>query len=191
MNMNNKVRICLVAAMFLGVAAFGFGQDSAEQPDSGNQQERQHPPEAPPPPRTPEANPRPSQALQEKPQKPEKQEIPKQQKEQPKPGQEEQRSPAHQGKISPHTKTAHIPDPQFKANFGQQHRFTVNRVITTTTIVPRQTQFVFAGYTFVFLDPWPAGWLLTDDCYIDFVDEEYFLFDVLHPGVRVALFVAE
>jgi YD repeat-containing protein len=24
------------------------------------------------------------------------------------------------------------------------------------TIVPNQTQFVYAGYTFIFLDPWPA-----------------------------------
>lgn len=58
-------------------------------------------------------------------------------------------------------------------------------------IVRRQTRFVFAGYTFVFLDPWPAGWLLSDDCFVDFVDEQYFLFDVLHPGVRVALLVVE
>jgi hypothetical protein len=41
----------------------------------------------------------------------------------------------------------------------------------------------------VFVDPWPAGWLVSDECYVDYVDGEYFLFDVLHPGVRVALSV--
>jgi hypothetical protein len=41
------------------------------------------------------------------------------------------------------------------------------------------------------LDPWPEGWLFTDDCFIDFVDDGYFLFDVSHPGVRVALLVVE
>jgi hypothetical protein len=64
-------------------------------------------------------------------------------------------------------------------------------VIATTTIVPNQTQFVFAGYTFIFLDPWPPDWLFTDDCYADNVGDEYFLFDLLHPGIRVALFVVE
>jgi hypothetical protein len=34
------------------------------------------------------------------------------------------------------------------------------------------------GKTFVFLDPWPAGWLLADDPYVDFVNEQYSLFDV-------------
>jgi hypothetical protein len=62
-------------------------------------------------------------------------------------------------------------------------------VISTTTVVPNQTQFVFAGYTFIFLDPWPADWLLSDECYIDYVDDEYFLFDAFYPGIRVALFV--
>jgi len=35
----------------------------------------------------------------------------------------------------------------------------------------------------------PSEWLLTDYCYIDFVEDEYFLFDVLYPGIRVTLFV--
>ncbi len=96
---------------------------------------------------------------------------------------------AQQEKARPTGKSAHIPDPQFKAHFGKQHTFAVNRVVTTTTIVPNQTQFVYSGYTFTFLDPWPADWLFADDCYIDYVDDEYFLFDVFHPGIRVALFV--
>jgi hypothetical protein len=39
------------------------------------------------------------------------------------------------------------------------------------------------------VDAWPAGWAYTDDCYIDYIDGEYFLFDLLHPGVRIAVFV--
>lgn len=88
-------------------------------------------------------------------------------------------------------RTAHIPDSQFKAKFGHPHSFAVNRVVTQITIIPRQTQFVYGGYTFVFLDPWPAAWMFTDDCYIDYVDDQYFLFDPLHPEIRVALLVAE
>jgi len=193
--------IAFFLGLFLCWAASSYAQDGAQQPDSNKQQERQRPPEAPPAARAPEAT-RPSEGQQEeKPQKPEKQEAPKpekqentkQSKEQPKPGQPEPGQQEHgrvqQGKASPHGKSAHIPDPQFKANFGRQHAFPVNRVVTQTTIVPDQTQFVYAGYTFVFLDPWPSDWLLTDDCYIDYVDDQYFLLDVFHPGVRVALFV--
>ena len=27
------------------------------------------------------------------------------------------------------------------------------------------------------------------NCYIDYIDGEYFLFDLLHPGIRIAVFV--
>jgi type IV secretory pathway VirB10-like protein len=80
-----------------------------------------------------------------------------------------------------------IPDKDFKAHFGQEHKFSVKQVVTTTTIVPNQTRFVYTGYTFVFADPWPAGWAMDDDCYIDYVDGAYFLLDPEHPGVQIAL----
>ena len=82
-----------------------------------------------------------------------------------------------------------IPDQKFKQSFGREHTVKVNRIITTTTIVPGQTQFVYAGTPFVFLDPWPAGWAFTDDCYIDFVDDEYVLVNPYHPGIYVTLMV--
>ena len=84
-------------------------------------------------------------------------------------------------------KGGRIPDKDFKAHFGQEHKFSVRQVVTTTTIVPNQTRFTYTGYTFVFVDPWPAGWAMSDDCYIDYVDGAYFFFDVAHPGVRIAL----
>ena len=82
-----------------------------------------------------------------------------------------------------------IPDEKFKQNFGRQHTVKVNKIITTTRIVPGQTQFVYAGTPFVFLDPWPADWAFTDDCYIDFVNDEYVLVNPYHPGVYVTLMV--
>lgn len=82
-----------------------------------------------------------------------------------------------------------IPDRDFHAHFGREHSFTVKRVITTTRIVPNQTQFVYSGYTFIFVDPWPDDWSLDDDCYIDSDGDEYFLVDAVHPGVQVALTV--
>lgn len=80
-----------------------------------------------------------------------------------------------------------IPDKDFKTHFGQEHKFNVRTVVTTTRIVPNQTRFVYTGYTFVFVDPWPAGWALDDDCYIDYINGGYYLIDFAHPGVQIAL----
>jgi len=84
----------------------------------------------------------------------------------------------------PAGKGGHIPDDKFRAHFGNGHHFSARGVI-----VAGQPQFRYGGYTFEFVDVWPVGWAYTDDCYIDYIDGEYFLFDLLHPGVRIALFV--
>jgi len=34
-----------------------------------------------------------------------------------------------------------------------------------------------------------VGWAYTDDVYIDFIDGEYYMFNLRHPGVRVAVTV--
>jgi hypothetical protein len=116
--------------------------------------------------------------------KPPKQEQPREEQAKPR-----EQKPEHPGQQAQHArpagKSAHIPDDKFRAHFGRQHTFVVNRPV----VVQGQPQFVFSGYTFVLLDPWPVEWVYTDDCYIDYIDGDYFLFDVLHPGVRIALFV--
>ena len=83
-----------------------------------------------------------------------------------------------------------IKDTDYQAHFGRSHSFTVHQVITTTTIVPHQTQFVYSGYSFIFLAPWPSEWVLTDPCYVDYVDGEYVLIDLAHPGMTIALEIA-
>lgn len=203
-----RVQVGATVTLLLSLAMFCHAQQADQDSDQSTQVPNK-PHEVSPPPQQPEvsppqgqqeANPR-KEVPEAKPPKNERQEMPQpRRKEQPKAEEQqkrnEQQTPSHpQGGMSnqatqrPVGKSAHIPDSQFKTNFGRSHTFTVNRVITTTTVVPNQTQFVFSGFTFVFLDPWPADWLFTDECFIDFVDEQYFLFDVLHPGTRVALFV--
>jgi hypothetical protein len=81
-----------------------------------------------------------------------------------------------------------IPDDKFRAHFGRQHTFHVQR---TQVINNPQPVVVFGGYSFQLIDVWPAEWAFDDDCYIDYVDGEYFLFDAFHPGIRVAVFVVE
>jgi hypothetical protein len=78
-----------------------------------------------------------------------------------------------------------IPDDKFRANFGRQHTFTIQR----PTVVSGQSTFQYGGYSFNLVDVWPAGWAYTDQCYIDYIDGEYFLFDLAHPGVRLAIVV--
>ena len=80
----------------------------------------------------------------------------------------------------------HIPDDQFRAHFGKQHTFHVQR---THILNVSQPVIVFGGYSFELIEAWPADWGFDDDCYIDFIDDEYFLFDVLHAGVRIAVIV--
>lgn len=90
-----------------------------------------------------------------------------------------------QAQARPAGKGGHIPDDRFHAQFGRSHKFVVRRA----TVVNGQSGFAYGGYTFVFVDPWPAEWAYTDDCYVDYIDGEYFLFDLMHPGLRIALFV--
>jgi outer membrane biosynthesis protein TonB len=196
----NQIRFALAIALFASLAfsALIVAQESGPPNQEPNKHEVSPPrqPEATPPGKQEEEKPpkHPETKLPEpqpetKPPKTEKQEVPRPSKEEKNPAHEQHGTSMQQGKARPAGKSAHIPDPQFKAHFGKKHTFAVTRVVTTTTIVPNQTQFVYVGYTFVFLDPWPADWLFTDECYIDYVDDEYFLFDVFHPGIRVALFV--
>ncbi len=155
----------------LGIPAASF----AQEPERPKQEEpRPEPrPEGRPEPRPEQGNP-PRQ--EEKP----KHDDSKHQSEAAKP-----QEPTPNGRANRPAHTVRIPEQKFRAQFGRQHTFVVNRPV----IVEGQPRFQYAGYWFVIADSWPLGWVYTDDCYIDFIDGDYFLFDVLHPGVRVLLFV--
>jgi hypothetical protein len=90
-----------------------------------------------------------------------------------------------QGHARPTGKSAHIPDEKFHAQFGREHKFVAQRPV----IVEGQPRFQYGGYSFVLVDVWPSDWAYTDDVYIDYVDGDYFLYDLVHPGERIALFV--
>jgi cytoskeletal protein RodZ len=77
-----------------------------------------------------------------------------------------------------------IPDDKFRASFGRQHTFAVH-----TTTVGGRPGFQYGGYSFTLVDAWPAGWAYTDQCYIDYIDGQYLLFDLAHPGVSIVLVV--
>ena len=83
-------------------------------------------------------------------------------------------------------KGGHIPDDKFRSSFGRSHTFHPSR----PTVMGGRPTFFYGGYSFIMVDPWPAEWAYTDDCYIDYIDGEYFLVDLAHPGVRIALMVS-
>jgi hypothetical protein len=81
-------------------------------------------------------------------------------------------------------KGGHIPDDRFHAQFGREHHFNARSVI-----VRGRPQFQYGGYNFELVDAWPSDWADSDDYYIDYIDGEYYLIDLLHPDIRLAVVV--
>ena len=79
-----------------------------------------------------------------------------------------------------------IPDDKFRSNFGRQHTFRVR-----TQVVEGQPRFQYGGYWFALATPWPGDWDYADACYVDYIDGEYVLIDLRHPGVQLALIVVD
>ncbi len=36
-------------------------------------------------------------------------------------------------------------------------------------------------------DPWPVGWIYTDDVYVDYLNGGYFLCSPMHPGIQLSI----
>jgi len=171
-----------ILSLIFGTAALVYAQDQRDEakiPQQETRPEASKPAQDEPSARQGEA--KPAEQSEDKPargeNKPAKQENAKPSRQPGEAGQHAQHSAEHRG--------GHIPDDKFRAQFGRQHTSKINR----TTTAQGQPGFQYGGYTFVIVDAWPAGWVYTDDCYIDYVDGEYFLFDLLHPGVGVAIIV--
>jgi len=98
---------------------------------------------------------------------------------------QEARPQGNAGHATPAAQGRRIPDDKFHSHFGREHTFKVQK----TVIVEGQPRFQYSGYSFALVDPWPVGWAYTDDCYVDYIDGEYVLIDLLHPGVQIALIV--
>src|ERR1700756_584542 len=144
-------RICLGAifALVMSLPMCSYTQEPKHTPGATGQEQ----------PKQPEVAPQAQSPPSQKEAKPPKATEPETSPSERKPADKKHATSSEKQPARAPAKSAHIPDAKFKANFGKQHAFPVKRVITNTTvIVPRQTQFVVAGYTFIFLDPWPEGW---------------------------------
>jgi hypothetical protein len=76
-----------------------------------------------------------------------------------------------------------IPEAKFRSSFGSSHTFHVNR----SEFANGSRRFQYGGYWFNVLDPWPVGWLYTDNVYVDYLNGGYFLCDPVHPGVFISI----
>lgn len=76
-----------------------------------------------------------------------------------------------------------IPDARFRAHFGRDHAFRINRPV----MVSGAPRFQYGGYWFGFGEPWPVGWNYTDQVYVDFINGGYYLLSPVHPGVQISI----
>jgi hypothetical protein len=74
-----------------------------------------------------------------------------------------------------------IDNDHYAASFGSEHSFHVNRGDYDSR------RFAYGGYSFGFIDPWPIGWGYTDDVYVVYADGGYYMYDRVHPGVRISI----
>ncbi|MGH7441843.1 MAG: hypothetical protein ACREKE_04125 [bacterium] len=78
-----------------------------------------------------------------------------------------------------------IPAARFHARFGRGHRFRISHF----AMVGRHRRFVYGGYRFQVVGPWPTGWGYASPFYIDWIDGAYWMFNPMYPGIRVAIVV--
>src|SRR5271167_1636953 len=109
--------------------------------------------------------------------------------------QAQQKQEAQQSKSAQHAQPAQqtqhassngggrIPDDRFRAHFGRDHGFRINRPV----MVSGYPRFQYGGYWFGFVDPWPVGWYYTDQVYVDYINGGYYLLSPVHPGFQISI----
>jgi len=85
-----------------------------------------------------------------------------------------------------------IPDDRFRARFGRGHWFRVRSA--PVLVVGGYPRFQYGGFWFSVVDPWPEywerTWYETDDVYVDYVNDGYYMYNRRHPGVGIAVNVS-
>jgi len=72
-----------------------------------------------------------------------------------------------------------IPEEKFRASFGTEHHFHVGH--------HDNRRFAYGGYSFEYVEAWPADWSDDDDVYIVLIGDDYYLVDARRPEVRLRL----
>jgi hypothetical protein len=183
-------------ALALLLAGVAYPQQEQEKEKPAQQQEKpaEQPKEQPK--EKPKQAPRQQQDQEkqqqqtEKKQQDQQKQVTKQQQEEQKQQQRQQPQVAKQHQTDPQQRDAQhsdrnhgqrIPDDRFRASFGREHTFRVER--------RDDRRFQFGGFWFTYNEAWPGDWAYSDDVYVDYIDGEYYLIDMRHPAVRLLLVV--
>jgi hypothetical protein len=85
-----------------------------------------------------------------------------------------------------------IPDERFRGYFGPDHGFRIYGL--PFLVVGGYPRFQYSGYWFSLVDPWPEywanDWYDTDDVYVTYVDNGYYLFNRRYPSTGIAISIS-
>jgi hypothetical protein len=85
-----------------------------------------------------------------------------------------------------------IPDDRFDRYFGARHWFRMRGL--PVLVVNGLPRFRYGGYWFSLVDPWPEywkdDWYETDDVYIVYSGDGYYLFNRRYPAARIAISIS-
>jgi hypothetical protein len=81
---------------------------------------------------------------------------------------------SHYGRIS---------DVSYRSHFGHEHRFHMGR----PEMIGGYNRFRYGGYSFGYNQEWPVGWDYNDDCYVEYVGGDYYMYNLRHPGTHITL----
>jgi len=85
-----------------------------------------------------------------------------------------------------------IPENHYNGYFGPSHAFVI--FSQPYTVVGGFPRFQYGGYWFSLVDPWPESWsnnwYETDDVYVAYVDNGYYMYNRRYPTVGIAITVS-
>ncbi len=85
-----------------------------------------------------------------------------------------------------------IPDARYRGYFGPDHGFRIYG--RPFLVVGGRPRFQYRGYWFSMVDPWPEywanDWYDTDEVYVTYVDNGYYLYNQRHPGVGISISIS-
>jgi hypothetical protein len=85
-----------------------------------------------------------------------------------------------------------VPQDRFRLYFGSSHYFRIYGL--PMVFVGGYPRFQYDGYWVTFVDPWPETWpdtwYETDDVYLDYTGDGYYLYNRTRPGPGIAVTIA-
>lgn len=82
-----------------------------------------------------------------------------------------------------------VPDARFHERYGQDHAFIMYSL--PVMVVGGDRRFQYGGYWFGLVDPWPEYWATdwydSQDVYVDYYGDGYYLYNRRYPGDRIAI----